>query len=87
MSGANTQYDPVEVAVLDPAQIDAAVQAAIDAIGEADSLEALKVVRTAHQGPKSPLALANQEIGALPPTARLMPVSGSVLLAGGSRAR
>ncbi len=70
MSGPNTQYDPVEVAALNPVQIDAAVQAAIDAIGAADSLEALKVVRTSHQGPKSPLALANQEIGALPPSAK-----------------
>ncbi|UIJ34195.1 phenylalanine--tRNA ligase subunit alpha [Allobranchiibius sp. GilTou73] len=70
MSGPNTQYDPVEVAALDPAQIDAAVQSAIEGIAAADSLEALKIARTEHQGDKSPLALANREIGALPPTAK-----------------
>ncbi len=70
MSGPNKQYDPVEVAALDPAQIDEDVQSALEAIGAAESLEELKSVRTAHQGDKSPLALANREIGALPPTAK-----------------
>lgn len=70
MSGPNKQYDPVEVAALDPAQIDEDVQSALGAIGAAESLEELKSVRTAHQGDKSPLALANREIGALPPTAK-----------------
>ena len=32
MSGPNTQYDPVEVAALDPEAIDKAVQDALDAI-------------------------------------------------------
>ena len=31
MSGPNTNYDPVEVAALDPQVIDEAVQAALDA--------------------------------------------------------
>ncbi|MEO7069997.1 MAG: phenylalanine--tRNA ligase subunit alpha [Nostocoides sp.] len=70
MSGPNTNYDPVEVAALDPAQIDAAVAEALAAAAAADSLDALKVARTAHQGDKSPLALANREIGALPPSAK-----------------
>ena len=70
MSGPNTQYDPVEVAALDPEAIDKAVQDALDAIAGAGDLEQLKSVRTAHQGDKSPLALANREIGALPPTAK-----------------
>ena len=70
MSGPNTQYDPVEVAALDPAAVEQAVADALEAIAGADSLEALKAARLAHQGEKSPLALANREIGALPPSAK-----------------
>ncbi len=70
MSGPNTDYDPVEVAALDPAQIELAIEQALAAAAAADSLEELKAVRTAHQGEKSPLALANREIGALPPSAK-----------------
>ena len=36
----------------------------------AASLDELKAVRSAHAGDRSPLALANREIGALPPTAK-----------------
>jgi phenylalanyl-tRNA synthetase alpha chain len=70
MSGPNKQYDPVEVAALDPAAIEQAVADAVAAISAAASLEELKVARLAHQGEKSPLALANREIGALPPSAK-----------------
>ncbi|HYJ27243.1 MAG TPA: phenylalanine--tRNA ligase subunit alpha, partial [Nocardioides sp.] len=70
MSGPNTSYDPVEVAVLDPTAIDDAVEAALAAAAAATDLDELKTARTAHQGDKSPLALANREIGALPPTAK-----------------
>ena len=70
MSGPNTNYDPVEVSALDPANVDAAVQEALTAITAAASLDDLKAVRIAHQGEKSPLALANREIGALPPSAK-----------------
>src|SRR5690242_1188872 len=70
MSGPNTQYDPVEVSTLDPAALDEAVEAAVTAIAAASSLEELKAARLAHQGDRSPLALANREIGALPPTAK-----------------
>ncbi|EBP4943437.1 phenylalanine--tRNA ligase subunit alpha, partial [Salmonella enterica] len=70
MSGPNTQYDPVEVAALDPAAVEQAVVDALAAIAAADSLDALKAARLAHQGEKSPLALANREIGALPPSAK-----------------
>ena len=70
MSGPNTNYDPVEVSALDPANVDAAVQDALTAIAAAASLDDLKAVRIAHQGEKSPLALANREIGALPPSAK-----------------
>ncbi|TWP33348.1 phenylalanine--tRNA ligase subunit alpha [Leekyejoonella antrihumi] len=70
MSGLNMQDDPVEVSALDPAAIDQAVQNALAAFAGAGSLDELKAARTAHQGDKSPLALANRGIGALPPTAK-----------------
>jgi phenylalanyl-tRNA synthetase alpha chain len=70
MSGPNKQYDPVEVAALDPAAIEQAVADARAAIAAAGSLDELKAARLAHQGEKSPLALANREIGALPPSAK-----------------
>jgi len=70
MSGPNTNFDPVQVAALEPEAIEANVAAALEAVAAAGSLEELKVARTAHQGDKSPLALANREIGALPPSAK-----------------
>ena len=70
MSGPNKQYDPVEVAALDPAAIEQAVADAQAAIAAARSLDEFKAARLAHQGEKSPLALANREIGALPPSAK-----------------
>ena len=70
MSGPNTSYDPVEVAALDPAAVEEAVEAALAAVAAASSLDELKTIRPQHQGDKSPLALANREIGALPPSAK-----------------
>jgi phenylalanyl-tRNA synthetase alpha chain len=40
------------------------------AVAGATDLDALKEIRLAHTGDRSPLALANREIGALPPQAR-----------------
>ena len=70
MSGPNTDYDPVEVDALKPEEVDAARDAALAAIDAAADLDALKQVRIDHTGDRSPLALANREIGALPPQAR-----------------
>ena len=70
MSGPNTNFDPVRVAALEPEALDEAVAAALAAAAEAMSLDELKAARTAHQGDRSPLALANREIGALPPSAK-----------------
>jgi len=70
MSGPNTDYDPVQVAALDAQAIDDMVAAALAAIAEASDLAVLKQARTDHIGDRSPLALANREIGALPPAAR-----------------
>lgn len=70
MSGPNTEYDPVEVTPLQAEHVADARDAAIAAIEAAADLEALKQVRIEHAGDRSPLALANREIGALPPQAR-----------------
>jgi phenylalanyl-tRNA synthetase alpha chain len=70
MSGPNTSYDPVEVAVLSQEAVDAAVAQALAAITAAADLDELKRVRLEHAGDAGPLALANREIGALPPAAR-----------------
>ena len=70
MSAPNSSYDPVEVSALSPETLEAAVADALAAIAGADDLEALKAVRLAHAGDRSPLALANREIGALPPQAK-----------------
>jgi phenylalanyl-tRNA synthetase alpha chain len=51
---------------LDTAALDAAVDAALADIAAAGNLDALKAVRTAHTGDRSPLALANRAIGGLP---------------------
>jgi phenylalanyl-tRNA synthetase alpha chain len=70
MSAPNKQYDPVEVAALSPEGVAAALASALTAIADASTLDELKAVRLAHAGDRSPLALANAEIGALPPQAR-----------------
>jgi phenylalanyl-tRNA synthetase alpha chain len=70
MSGPNTDYDPVEVTPLKADEVDAMREAALVAIAGAADLDALKQVRLDHAGDRSPIALANREIGALPPQAR-----------------
>jgi phenylalanyl-tRNA synthetase alpha chain len=70
MSGPNTEYDPVQVTPLKADEVEAMREAAVAAIAAAADLEELKAVRLAHVGDRSPLALANREIGALPPQAR-----------------
>lgn len=69
MSGPNTSYDPVAVAALEPAALEAAVAAAQAAFEDAGTLNALKAARLAHLD-KGAVALARREIGALPPTAK-----------------
>ncbi len=70
MSAPNSKYDPVEVASLHPTQIASMVEAALAAFAAASDLDGLKAARLAHAGDRSPLSLANREIGALPPAAR-----------------
>jgi phenylalanyl-tRNA synthetase alpha chain len=66
----NPNFDPVEVSALQPAAIEAAVAAALAAFAAASTLDELKAARLEHAGDRSPLALANREIGALPPAAK-----------------
>src|SRR5919107_4736093 len=70
MSGPNTDYDPVEVTPLKAEEVEAMRDAALAAVESAGSLEELRQARLEHAGDRSPLALANREIGALPPQAR-----------------
>jgi len=70
MSGANDPYDPKQVAALSAAALESAVAAARAAFASASSLAELHDAHTAHVGDRSPLALANREIGALPPAAK-----------------
>jgi phenylalanyl-tRNA synthetase alpha chain len=70
MSGPNSQYDPVQVTPLNADEVDAMREAALAAATAATDLDELKEARSRHAGDRSPLALANREIGALPPQAR-----------------
>src|SRR4051794_27527830 len=63
-------YDPKEVAALQADQLEAAVTAGKSAFLAASDLELLAEAHTAHLGPRSPVALARRELGALPPQAR-----------------
>ena len=55
---------------LDADHVEAMVADALAAFAAATSTEELKAARLAHAGDRSPIALANREIGALPPQAR-----------------
>jgi phenylalanyl-tRNA synthetase alpha chain len=70
MSAPNNAYDPVEVAVLSPEELERMQADALAAIAAASDLAQLKTARIAHFGDRAPLTLANAEIGALPPAAR-----------------
>ncbi|MFG3118820.1 phenylalanine--tRNA ligase subunit alpha [Streptomyces sp. NPDC048197] len=70
MSAPNKSYDPVEVEALKPEEIAARLDEALAAVAAAADLEQLREVKVAHAGDRSPLALANREIGALPPHAK-----------------
>lgn len=56
---------PAAISPLDADAVSAAVDAALAAVAGADSLDALRAVRTAVTGDRSPIALANREIGGL----------------------
>ena len=71
MSGPNTTFDPKQVSALGAPAVEAMVVEAVAAIAASSDLAALKEARLAHAGDRSPLALANREIGALPPAAKV----------------
>jgi phenylalanyl-tRNA synthetase alpha chain len=70
MSAPNKTFDPVEVDVLKPEEVERARDEALKAVAAAADLAALHEAKVAHAGDRSPLALANREIGALPPAAK-----------------
>ncbi|MFT2017110.1 phenylalanine--tRNA ligase subunit alpha [Streptomyces sp. 796.1] len=70
MSAPNKSYDPVEVEALKPEEIARMRDEALAAFAAAGDLAALHEAKIAHTGDRSPLALANREIGALPPHAK-----------------
>jgi phenylalanyl-tRNA synthetase alpha chain len=67
MSAENENDQPVP---LDPEDLARALDEALAAVAAAGTLDELKAARLAHDGDRSPLALASAGIGALPPQAR-----------------
>ncbi len=65
MTETTNTFDPT-----DATAVRAAAEAALAAIAEADDLDELKAARIAQAGERSPLALANRAIGALPKDAK-----------------
>ncbi len=70
MSAPNSDIDPVPVAILSEKAINESVANALKAIAESKDIENLKGVKADHVGDKSSIALANREIGSLPPAAK-----------------
>ncbi|WP_417235393.1 phenylalanine--tRNA ligase subunit alpha [Arthrobacter sp.] len=64
-NGGRTEAAPAVPHPTDEPAVQAAVDAALAAIAAAGDLDALKAARLAHTGEKSPLSLANREIGRL----------------------
>jgi phenylalanyl-tRNA synthetase alpha chain len=67
---SSPDYDPKAVALLDPSELESALDAGLAAFAAAASLEELAQARTAHLGDRAPVSLANREIAVLPPAAR-----------------
>jgi len=67
MSAENENNQPVPAA---PEEVARALDEALAAVAAARTLDELKAARLAHDGDRSPLALASAGIGALPPQAR-----------------
>jgi phenylalanyl-tRNA synthetase alpha chain len=70
MSAPNSSYDPVQVTLLQPEELQRALAVGRRAIEEAADADALHDAEIAHLGPRSPIGLARREIGALPPQAK-----------------
>ncbi|ROS77248.1 phenylalanine--tRNA ligase subunit alpha [Cellulomonas sp. PhB143] len=63
----STDTTPGAPSPLDEPALDAAVQQALTALAAAATLDDLRAAKVAHTGDKSPLALANRQIGGLEP--------------------
>ena len=70
MSASDHSHEPDEAMLLRQQEVARIRDEALAAIAGANDLDELKQVRLAHAGDRSPIALANREIGVLPPTAR-----------------
>src|ERR1700748_2298727 len=70
MSAPNKNYDPKATASLAPDEVARVLDEALAAVAAAGTLDELKAARIAHEGDRSPLALASAGIGALPREAR-----------------
>lgn len=70
MSASKKDSDQVAANSLSADFVKKAVAEALAAFDSANTLEDLKAARLAHAGDKSPIALSNREIGALPPAAK-----------------
>jgi len=70
VSAPNKEYDPKQVSDLGDQSVEDMVTAALAAIQSVQTLEEWKSVKVDHLGDRSPIALANREIGALPPAAK-----------------
>ncbi|HEY8719144.1 phenylalanine--tRNA ligase subunit alpha [Pengzhenrongella sp.] len=67
LSNPAPEPDDAPLSPLDAVAVEAALNAALAAIAAASDLDALKVARLAHTGDRSPLSLANRQIGQLSP--------------------
>jgi phenylalanyl-tRNA synthetase alpha chain len=70
MSGPNDPYDPKQVAALSDESLQSVLAEGVTAFAAATDLDALAGAKVAHLGDRSPVRLANREIGALPPHAK-----------------
>ncbi|MFW6090944.1 MAG: phenylalanine--tRNA ligase subunit alpha [Actinomycetota bacterium] len=70
MSAPNTPNGAAGTPALHPDEVARMRDEALHAIAKAADLEELRQVRLAHAGDRAPLALANRQIGALPPQDR-----------------
>lgn len=65
MTDRSSANDDQLISPADQDAVDRAVAEALEAFEAAGSLDELKVARLAHTGEKSPLTLANKQIGSL----------------------
>jgi phenylalanyl-tRNA synthetase alpha chain len=70
MSAPTENDQPGPAVCLSPDEVARALDEALAAVAAAGTLDELKTARIAHDGDRSPLALASAEIGTLPPQAR-----------------